>query len=63
MSQSNYRFNAVDTLTVVVHSVTMPVGFGFQGNGIKTKGRQLSVMAHLKTSIIEVEAENVWPTP
>ena len=57
MSQSNYRFNALETLTVVVHSVTMPVGFCFPGNGIKTKGRKLSVIAHLKTSIIEVKAE------
>ena len=53
-SQSNSRFNALDTLTVVVLSVGMPVGFG---GGIKTKGRQLSVMAHLKRSIIEVKAE------
>jgi hypothetical protein len=40
---------------VDVHSVRMPVGFG--GDGLKTKGRQLSVMAHLKKSIIEVKAE------
>jgi len=32
----------------------MPVGFG---RGIKTRGRPLSVMAHLKRSIIEVKAE------
>jgi hypothetical protein len=32
----------------------MPVGFG---SGIKNKGRQLSVMAHFKRSIIEVQAE------
>jgi hypothetical protein len=32
----------------------MPVGFG---GGIKTKGRQLSIMAHLKKSIVEVKAE------
>jgi len=32
----------------------MPVGFGY---GIKTKGRPLSVMAHLKESIVEVKAE------
>jgi hypothetical protein len=31
----------------------MPAGFG----GIKTKGRPLGVMAHLKRSIIEVKAE------
>jgi hypothetical protein len=52
--QSSSRFNALDTLVVVLHSVKMPVGFG----GIKTKGRPLSVMAYLKKSIIEVKAEN-----
>jgi hypothetical protein len=31
----------------------MPVGFG----RVKTKGRPLSAMAHLKRSIIEVKAE------
>ena len=59
VSHSNTRFNALDTLTVVLHSVRMPVGFGFRGDGIKTKCRQLSVMAHLKTTIIEVKAENI----
>jgi hypothetical protein len=33
----------------------MPVGFG--KTAIKTKGRPLSVMAHLKRSIVEVRAE------
>jgi hypothetical protein len=28
VSQSNFRFNALDTLTIEVHSVKMPVGFG-----------------------------------
>ena len=32
----------------------MPVRFGY---GIKNKGRPLSVMAHLKKSIVEVKAE------
>ena len=57
VTQSNARFNALHTLTVVVHSVTMPVGFGRQGNGIKTIGRTTSVMAHLKTSIVRVKSE------
>jgi len=52
VSQSNARFNALDTLVVTVHSVTMPAGFG---RGIKTKGRPLSVMAQLKRSIVEVK--------
>jgi len=54
VAQSNARFNALDKLIVVVHSVKMPVGHGL---GVKTKGRQLEVMAHLKRSIIEVKAE------
>jgi hypothetical protein len=52
--QSNARFNALDKLVITVHSVGMAAGFG----GIKTKGRSLSVMAHLKTSIVEVKSEN-----
>ena len=42
--QTNSRFNALDTLVVNVHSVKLPVGFG----GIKTMGRAVSVLAHLK---------------
>ena len=37
VSQLNSRSNAVDTFTVVVYSFRMPVGFGFRGDGIKTK--------------------------
>jgi len=54
VSQSNSRFNVLDTLVVTVHSVKMPAGLGYS---IKTKGRPLSVMAHLKRSIVEVKAE------
>ena len=57
VTQSNSRFNALDTMTVVLHSVKMPVGFGFHSAGMKTKGRPLSVMAHLKKSIIQVKTE------
>jgi hypothetical protein len=46
VTKSNSRFNALDTLTIEVHAVKMPVGF--VGDGIKTKGRPLGVMAHLK---------------
>jgi hypothetical protein len=35
-----------------MHSLRIPVGFGH----VTTKGRQISVMAHLKRSIIEVKA-------
>jgi len=52
VSQSNSRFNALDTLVVTVHSVKMPVGFGKRA--IKNMGRPLSVMAHLRQSIVEV---------
>ena len=48
--QSNARFNALDSLIVAVHWVAMPTGYGRVA--VKTKGRQLSVMAHLKRSII-----------
>jgi hypothetical protein len=53
VAQSNARFNALDKLIVVVHSFKMPIGHG----RVKSKGRQLLVMAHFKTSIIEVKAE------
>jgi len=43
VSQSNSRFNALDTLVVTVHSVMMPVGF--RKRAIKSMGRLLSVMA------------------
>ena len=53
--QSNSRFDALDTHVITVHSVRMPVGFG--KCAIKSRGRPLSVMVHLKTSIVEVKAE------
>jgi hypothetical protein len=54
VTQSNSRFNALDTLVFQVHSVKMPVGFG---RAVKTKGRPLSVLAHLKKSIVKVTSE------
>ena len=39
----------------MIHSVKMPVGFGKAA--VKSKGRPLSVMAHVKYSIISVKAE------
>ena len=44
----------MDRLIVVIHSVKMPVGFG---KDVKSKGRPLSVMAHVKHIIIEVKTE------
>ena len=58
VSQSNSRFNALDTLVLTVHSVRMPVGFG--KNVLKSRGRPLSVMTNLKRSIVEVNAEEKY---
>ena len=57
VTQSNSRFNSLHTLIVVLHSVRMPVGFGLRGDGIKTMGRPLSIMAHLKKCIVQVRTE------
>jgi len=45
VSQSNSRFNALDTFIMTVNSVRMHVVFG---SAIKSRGRQLSVMTRLK---------------
>jgi len=55
LSQSNSRFNALDTLVVTVHSIKMPTGFGRVA--LKSRGRPLYVMAHLKKSLVEVMTE------
>jgi hypothetical protein len=54
VTQSNSRFNALDKLVLEVHSVNMPVGFG--GDGIRTRGRPLNALAHLKC-IVKVKAQ------
>ena len=56
VTQSIARFNTFDTLIVVEHAVRMPVGF----SRVKTKGRPLSIMPHLKRSFIEVKVEMNW---
>ena len=57
VSQSNFRFNALDKLIMTVHSVRMSVSFGKRG--MKSSGMPLSVMAHLKRSVFEAKlAEN-----
>ena len=53
VAQLNARFNALDKLVVVVHSIKMPVGFG-------KIARPLAEMVHLKRSIIEVKAKSVY---
>ena len=45
----------MDTLVVTVHWVRMPVSFG--RSALKIRGKPLSVLAHLKQSIVEVKAE------
>ena len=55
MAQSNSRFNALDTLVVTVHSGKIPIGLG---RGIMTRGRPLSLIAPVKSSIMEIKAEN-----
>ena len=52
VAQSKARYNSMDRLIVVVHSVKMPEVF----DRIKAMGRPLSVAAHLKHSIIEVKS-------
>jgi len=39
VSQSNSRFNSLDTLVVTVHSVRMPVGFG--KHALRSRGRPM----------------------
>jgi len=55
VSQSNCRFNALGTLVITVHSVRMPGDFA--KNLLKIRGRTVSVMAHLKRTIVEVKAK------
>jgi hypothetical protein len=45
VTQSNSFFNALEKLVLEVHSVKMFVGFG---KVMKSKGRPLDVIAHLK---------------
>jgi len=56
VAKSNDRFNAMDRLIVVVHTVKMPVCFGSTAQ--RSKGRTVANLAHLKRSVIEVKAEN-----
>jgi hypothetical protein len=55
VAQSNSRFDASDALIVTVHSVKMPAGYG--KHAMKSMGRPLSMMTHLKRSIVEGKAE------
>jgi len=55
VAQATARYNTMDRLIVVAHSVKTPVGFGRKS--IKSKGRPLSIMVHLKKSIIDVKSK------
>lgn len=57
ISQSNARFNAADT-GLEVHAVKMPLGFD-RKDALKTVGRQLANLVHLKRSIVEVKAKKI----
>ena len=54
VTQSNSCLNALDRLVLGIHTVKMPLGFG---RGIKTKGRSLTALAHLKKFIVKVKSE------
>jgi hypothetical protein len=54
VTQSNTRFNTLDPLVVTVHAVKMPLR---SGRTVKTEGRQLDTLAHLKRSIVRVNAD------
>ena len=55
VTQSNARYQALDTLTFHVHSVGIHVGFG---KAETSKGKPVSTMVHLKRSIVEVKAKD-----
>jgi G:T-mismatch repair DNA endonuclease (very short patch repair protein) len=52
--QSNANFKSTDILSIKVDCVKVPQGHG----GVKTKGRALSVLSHLKTSVVEVKSRD-----
>jgi hypothetical protein len=55
VTQSNAKYQALDTLTFHIHTVRKPVGFGKVAE--TSKGRPMSVMTHLKRSIVEVKTD------
>ena len=55
LSQPNSRYDALDTLIMVVNSYKMPVGFG--GDAIKIKVHTARDHGSTKEKIVEVEAE------
>jgi hypothetical protein len=55
VAQSNSSFKALNPLSINLHYVKIPAGYGKVA--LKTKGRSLEQMAHLKRSIVTVNAE------
>jgi hypothetical protein len=55
VARSNSRFNALDPLSIILHYVKIPVRFG--GGWVKTEGRSLEQIAHLKSCIVHVNAK------
>jgi len=55
VAHSSATFNTLDSIFVTVHSVKTPVGYSKRT--IKSMGRPLSVIAHLKKCIVDVKAE------
>jgi hypothetical protein len=57
VAQSNSRFKVLDPLSITVHYVKTPVGFGWKA--LKTKGRPLEQLAHLKKSIVIIMPKRI----
>ena len=55
VTQSNARYQGLDTLTFHVFSFGMPVGSGKKAES--SKGRPISTMSHIKRRIMEVKAK------
>ena len=53
VAQSNANFAATDTPVINVDIVKMPAG---NGGGVKTRGRSMESLIHLKRSIVSVKA-------
>ena len=54
VAQSNASFSAYDKLVIQVDIVHMPAGNG----GVKAKGRSVSNLSHIKTSIVQVKSRS-----
>jgi len=57
VTQSNARYQGLDTLTFHVFSFGMPVGSCKKAES--SKGRPISTIAHIKRRIVEVKAKEI----